>query len=218
MERKSLILMILMIAACIAAGVLGAYSHERNIIEVYYKAVTVTEDIVFDDAAVADDVISDGDDTVWKNGGTVTIPAGMTGTIRDMVNSRGDEVGNDRIRVDFKLDDGTIIMAVIPTDPDADTSFSGYVIDAGKIESGQEIISEYKQTRETYRTRVRNTWILGILIGIGSAIMLTVFFIVFNRSLLKHNKSTAIILRLLIAVVIVVAIVLLFEYGSLKYI
>ncbi len=41
MERKTLILMILMIAACIAAGVLWAYSHERNIIEVYYKAVMV---------------------------------------------------------------------------------------------------------------------------------------------------------------------------------
>ena len=70
MERKSLILMILMIVECVAAGVFGAYCHERNIIEVYYKEITVIEDIVFDD------------ETVRKNDGAVTIPAGKTGTIR----------------------------------------------------------------------------------------------------------------------------------------
>jgi cell division protein FtsL len=36
-----------MVAACVAAGELGAYSHERNIVEVYYKEITVIEDIVF---------------------------------------------------------------------------------------------------------------------------------------------------------------------------
>ncbi len=39
--------MILMIVECVAAGVFGAYCHERNIIEVYYKEITVIEDIVF---------------------------------------------------------------------------------------------------------------------------------------------------------------------------
>ena len=213
MERKSLVLMMLMTAACAAAGIFGAYCRERDIVEVYYKEVTVTEDIVFDDdATVPDDVVSAGDDAIRKSCGAVKIPAGTTGTIRDLVNSRGDEVGTDRIRADFRLDDGTIIMAVIPADPDADIFSSGYVIDVNKIESGQAILSEYKQTRETYKTRVRNTWVLGTLIGIVSAILLSVFFMILNRYLLKHNKSTVIVFRLLIVVVVIAVIVLLLEY------
>lgn len=207
MERKSLVVLILMVAACVAAGVLGAYSHERNIVEVLYRDVTVTEDIVFDD-----------DETVKKYGGAVTIPAGMTGTIRNMVNSRGDAAGEGRIRAEFKLDDGTFIMAAIPADPDADTGSYRFVIDVNKIESGQTILSEYRQTRETCKTRVRNTWILGILTGIVAAILLTAFFVILNRQMLKHNKSTAIVFRLLIAVTIIAAVVILFEYETLLYI
>ena len=207
MERKSLVVLILMIAACVAAGVLGAYSHERNIVEVLYRDVTVTEDIVFDD-----------DETVEKYGGAVTIPAGMTGTIRNMVNSKGDAAGEGLIRAEFKLDDGTFIMAAIPADPDADTGSYRFVIDVNKIESGQMILSEYRQTRETYKTRVRNTWVLGILTGIVSAILLTAFFVILNRQLLKQNKSTAIVFRLLIAVAIIAAVVILFEYETLLYI
>ena len=207
MERKSLVVLILMIAACVAAGVLGAYSHKRNIVEVLYRDVTVTEDIVFDD-----------DETVEKYGGAVTIPAGMTGTIRNMVNSKGDAAGEGLIRAEFKLDDGTFIMAAIPADPDADTGSYRFVIDVNKIESGQMILSEYRQTRETYKTRVRNTWVLGILTGIVSAILLTAFFVILNRQLLKQNKSTAIVFRLLIDVAIIAAVVILFEYLTLLYI
>jgi hypothetical protein len=48
------------------------------------------------------------------------------------------------------------------------------LIDISKIESSQEVLSEYKQSREDLRTRIRNTRIAGALIGFAVSAVITV--------------------------------------------
>lgn len=55
------------------------------------------------------------------------------------------------------------------------------VIDISKIESSQEVLSEYKQSREDLRTRIRNTRITGALIGFAVPAVITVIVLVVNK-------------------------------------
>lgn len=55
------------------------------------------------------------------------------------------------------------------------------LIDISKIESSQEVLSEYKQSREDLRTRIRNTRITGALIGFAVPVVITGIFLVVNK-------------------------------------
>lgn len=55
------------------------------------------------------------------------------------------------------------------------------VIDISKIESSREVLSEYKQSREDLRTRIRNTRIAGALIGFAVPVVITVVVLAVNK-------------------------------------
>lgn len=194
-----------MFFAVIATVSFGTHIYTRSIVEVYCKKIILSEDIVFDDKS-----------TLNHYGKTIKLNAGTTGEIRDMVNYRGDEVGYDFIRADFVLEDGTMILAVIPIDSNGENNSSSLIIDADKIENGHTIIYEYIQSRESYYSRKKNTYIIGLLIGIASSCLFIVIFTIIYKCLLTHHKSLLFLKRTMIILDIAFALLLLLELNYIR--
>ena len=143
------------------------YIYFSNIRESYDREITLAEDIILDDEL-----------TVFLYGNPVILNKGDKGYIHDEINSvLGDEAGEAYIDARFSIGDGDSITVFISTDIESDNPPSAPVVDIDSIESSQTIINEYKQSRERYYTKVRNTQILGTALVV--VIILVISAVVF---------------------------------------
>ena len=164
-----IILSIVLIAFGTSLGLFFGYVSSHSCFVLFRKNITLAEDVVFDNEY-----------TTHIYGGPVVISKGTKGSITDGADYRSDDCGEEYIHAFFTLSDGegtdVLISTGMPSDLKPDLS-----IDISKIESSQEVLSEYKQSREDLRTRIRNTRITGALIGFAVPVVITIIFLVVNK-------------------------------------
>ena len=160
---------IVLIAFGTSLGLFFGYVSSHSCFVLFRKNITLAEDVVFDNEY-----------TTHIYGGPVVISKGTKGSITDGADYRSDDCGEEYIHAFFTLSDGegtdVLISTGMPSDLKPDLS-----IDISKIESSQEVLSEYKQSREDLRTRIRNTRITGALIGFAVPVVITIIFLVVNK-------------------------------------
>ena len=164
-----IILSIVLIAFGTSLGLFFGYVSSHSCFVLFRKNITLAEDVVFDNEY-----------TTHIYGGPVVISKGTKGSITDGADYRSDDCGEEYIHAFFTLSDGegtdVLISTGMPSDLKPDLS-----IDISKIESSQEVLSEYKQSREDLRTRIRNTRIAGALIGFAVSAVITVVVLAVNK-------------------------------------
>lgn len=165
MKEKAIrfITIIVLLVLGTLAGYLGAIIQSKTITETYRTTATLKEDVVFDD-----------DMTINKYGSPLVLSAGTQGDILDKIDYWGDEIGFEYIRIDFHLDDGLKLYAMIPIDSVLSESSNRYIIEASSFEDYQTIISEYQLSREVYYSRVNHQKIVGTIIGLGISVLISV--------------------------------------------
>ena len=165
---KVLISIVLLVCGTTLGLLLGnVFCHDCYVL--FRKDITLAEDVVFDDEY-----------TTSVYGGPVVIEKGTKGSITDGADYRSDDAGEEYIHAFFTLSDGRGIDPLLSTDMPSDRNPSK-LIDISKIESSQEVLSEYKQSREDLRTRIRNTRITGALIGFAVSAVITVVVLAVNK-------------------------------------
>lgn len=188
MRRLLFIVIIFLLIIIIPGGIFVTKMNTDGISEIYYKEITLTEDIVLDDQQF-----------IEFYGNPITLAAGMKGQIVDVVDCNGDTKGYEYINTRFNMSDGFIISVAISIDPEAETTviktFDSNVTDIlvvfsiNKVESYQNILSEYLQTRENYHKRVRNEWIKGTVITITVAAAAVAAACFVNKRIHKIRNS-----------------------------
>lgn len=164
---------ILLLLLSIPLGIFltNQYIYFSHFSEKYEKKITLAEDIILDDEL-----------TVFLYGNPVILNKGDKGYIHDEINSvLGDEAGEAYIDARFSIGDGDSITVFISTDIESDNPPSAPVVDIDSIESSQTILNEYKQSRERYYTKVRNTQILGTAIIMVSLLAIYTIVIFLNK-------------------------------------
>ncbi|MBR4403704.1 MAG: hypothetical protein IKT10_01190 [Clostridiales bacterium] len=165
------VLMFLIVAAY---GFIDSWQKSKSIVEGLKTGITLKETVVFDDQHI-----------VERYGGPVTLEAGTAGEIFDVIDWHIEKYNNKHIKASFDLNEGqqfnVILGYEMGSEKDTDiiieehkTTVSisdGYntqenhstyvsvtpVININKIKDSQKIASEFKQMRERYYQRVRQT-------------------------------------------------------------
>lgn len=156
------------IGAILAKQYATSHFYER-----YEKQITLATNAVFDN-----------DYTKTYFDGPVVLERGMEGSIVDWINGSGDDAGEDFIHASFIIDDGKVFDVLICTEANSQNKYPN-VIEIEQIESYQTILSEYRHTRENYKKKVRNTEVLGGIIGLAVSLPIIIVSICF----LKRRKS-----------------------------
>lgn len=164
----STILMYLLVAAY---GVIDSWQDSKSITDGYKTSITLNETVVFNNQYI-----------VEQYGGPVTLEAGTTGEIYEIIDWFTEEHGYKHIRAEFTFDEdkkiGVILDYESASGKDTDVIIDTYngtinvlddesepstfesatpVININKIKDSQKIASEFKQMRERYYQRVRQT-------------------------------------------------------------
>ena len=173
------IIAVVLVAAGTALGIATANLHAQKYCYVIFsKDITLAEDVVFEDGY-----------STYFHDGPVVITKGTSGYITDEATYGADDSGEEFIHATFLLDDGGSIGVLLSTDMPSD-KHPDLLIDIQKIESSQEVLSEYKQSREYVRTSIRNTRIIGALIGFAvSAVIVVIVFVVNRKSETPSGES-----------------------------
>ena len=173
-----LITTILMFLLVTAYGVIKSVRKTKSITEGYKTGITMKETVVFDDPHI-----------VKQYGGPVTLEAGTAGEIFDVIDWYTEEHEHKHIKASFTLDEGgkfnVILGYEMESGKDTDVSIDTYngsinafddaeqntfeaatpVLNINKINDSQKIASEFKQMRERYYQRVKQTIKDGSIIG-----------------------------------------------------
>ena len=168
--RKTVIVLLIAIIVTVPLGIVIANEHaEKYCYVIFRRQIILAEDVVFDD----------GYNTSFHDG-PLYITKGTAGYITDEANYNADDSGEEFIHAVFQASDGEFIDVLLSTDMPSDRT-PPLLIDISKIESSQEVLSEYKQSRVDLRTRIRNTRIAGALIGFAVLAVITVIVLVVNK-------------------------------------
>ena len=197
-----IVLAVLLVILSIPLGILISkqYVYFSYISESYDREITLAEEIVLDDEL-----------TLFFHDNPVVLKKGDKGHIHDEVNSQlGDEVGEAYINARFSTNDGDYISVSISTDIESDDSPAGTVIDINKLESSQTILEEYKQSRERYHTKVRNSQITVTAIFVAIAVVIAAIVLMASKLLVIEEKSNTRLIGVLIVLVIVVIVGIVF--------
>lgn len=182
MRRVLITVIVISLILCIPVSLFITLQYTDGISEMYYREITLAEDIVIDDP-----------EFIEFYGKPLTLTAGMKGHTVDAIDNYGDTKGYEYINAHFLIDDGYGISIAISIDPEADTMMmrdSNYEVEVdtvvfsiSKIESYQTVLSEYFQTRERFHARVRNAWVAGIAIaGAFVGILVGILFFMCKRT------------------------------------
>lgn len=167
---KTVIVLLIAIIVSVPLGIVIANEHaEKYCYVVFRRQIVLAEDVVFEDGFNTN-----------NHDGPLYITKGTAGYITDEANYNADDSGEEFIHAVFPASDGEFIDVLLSTDMPSDRNPS-QLIDISKIESSQEVLSEYKQSREDLRTRIRNTRIAGALIGFAVSAVITVIVLVVNK-------------------------------------
>lgn len=206
--KKSRITICLVLLVLLLLGVFSGYIvlqiSERHIVENYYRDITIAEDIIFDNQELID---------VYGAGEPISLTAGMQGYIADSVTPiGGDTKGFEYIDAYIKGVNGKALNVAISINPEVDkdvlvvesrpyptVSESSLdnspvrivypVIGISKIDSYQEILSEYKMSREKYNSRIMVAKMVSITTGFVLSVILCVGFIVLLYKSRQDNNQ-----------------------------
>ena len=161
---------ILMFLLVTAYGVIKSVRKTKSITEGYKTSITLNETVVFDDPHI-----------VKQYGGPVTLEAGTSGEVYDVIDWYTEEHEHKHIKASFTLDEGgkfnVLLGYEMESGKDTDVSIDTYngsinafddaeqntfeaatpVLNINKINDSQKIASEFKQMRERYYQRVKQT-------------------------------------------------------------
>ena len=179
---------ILMFFIVAAYGVIDSWQDSKSITEGYKTSITLKETVVFDDQLI-----------VKQYGGPVTLEAGTAGEIYEIIAWFTEEHEYKHIRAEFTFDEdkkiGVILDYEAASENDSDVIIDTYngtinplddkseqytfvtvtpTININKINDSQKIASEFKQMRERYYQRVKQTIRDGSIKGAIVALALVV--------------------------------------------
>ena len=203
---------VLMFLLVTAYGVIDSWHNSRSITEGYKTDITMKETVVFDDPHI-----------VKQYGGPVTLEAGTTGEVFDVIDWYTEEHEHKHIKASFTLDEGEKFDVILGYEPaggkDTDVSIDTYrgtinalddselytfevaipVININKINDSQKIASEFKQMRERYYQRVRQAIKDGSIKGLIVAFaIVAVFWIV--KLIVRNEKAGKVLVILTICI------------------
>ena len=201
----STVLMFLLITAY---GVIDSWHNSRSITEGYKTGITMKETVVFDNPHI-----------VKQFGGPVTLEAGTEGEIFDVIDWYTEEHEHKHIKAGFALDEGekynVILGYEMESGKDTDVSIDTYsgtinalddeseqytfeaatpVLNINKINDSQKIASEFRQTRERYYQRVKQTIINGSVIGAVVAFAMASAIWVVKLAVRKEKVGKALVI------------------------
>ena len=195
------ILLFLLVAAY---GVIKSVRKTKSITEGYKTGITMKETVVFDDPHI-----------VKQYGGPVTLEAGTAGEIYDVIDWYTEEHEHKHIKASFTVDEGekfnVILGYEMESGKDTDVSINIYngsinafddaeqntfeaatpVLNINKINDSQKIASEFKQMRERYYQRVKQTIKDGSIKGVIVAFALVAVIWVVKLTVRKEKVGKA---------------------------
>lgn len=185
---------LIMIILFVVIGLFEAHKYGcSNVFEVYEKEMVLTKDVDFSDEV-----------TMSHYGNPVRLSVGTTGMIYDVVNYFSDDYGKDYMRVTFILDDTSEFVTAVSVDPEAERKTEpltqATIIDISNIETPNEVVEEYKLTRDKFEVRKTRLKYEGATIGLAISIIIVIIISVIICAFRKKNKSVT-------SIVVVVSIV-----------
>ena len=195
---------ILMFLLVTAYGVIKSVRKTKSITEGYKTSITLNETVVFDDPHI-----------VKQYGGPVTLEAGTAGEIYDVIDWYTEEHEHKHIKASFTFDEGekfnVILGYEMESGKDTDVSINTYngsinafddaeqntfeaatpVLNINKINDSQKVASEFKQMRERYYQRVKQTIKDGSIKGVIVAFALVAVIWVVKLTVRKEKVGKA---------------------------
>ncbi len=200
------ILIIVMSILCVFEGALGSYLCKREHIDVFIKDITLSKDVVFSDENIDKQL-----------GREITLSTGMTGTIRKVI--AYDESISDKtiVCVAFELNDGDVFYADIYIFDESKYDSNMFLIKKDCIEDSSILVSEYTQFLESYDSHMTHIQLIGSSIGIVVSLVLTIALISVYITLLKKQRNTLCLKRLLFAIDSILVVGVIIEFLILAF-
>ena len=189
----------------VISGFIVSHISERNVVENYFRDIIIAEDFVIENQELTE---------IYGDGKPFTISSGMHGRIEDSIAaSGGDTKGYEYINAYIYDVNGSSLNVAISIDPDVDNDVMVVesepdlimsesnldntkirivypVIGISKIDSYEEILLEYKQSREIFNSRIKVARMSGVATGIGMSIILCGgFVLLLRKTWMKHQDE-----------------------------
>ena len=141
--------------------------------------------------------------------------SGTQGKIWDKIDYWGDSLGYDYIDASFVLENGSTIYIPVSINPVED-EIRKPSIGINKIASFQTILSEYAQSRERYHSRVKISYIVGIIVGAAASLTLALILSFKYIKTIKGNNSVSVFFGIVIFIDLALILVIAFCMFLLK--
>lgn len=186
-------------------GMFGSRLYEKYwVYEVYKKEITLAENITLDN-----------EDYIMQNGEPLVLLSGTQGKMWDKIDYWGDSLGYDYIDASFVLENGSTIYIPVSINPVED-EIRKPSIGINKIASFQTILSEYAQSRERYHSRVKISYIVGIIVGAAASLTLALILSFKYIKTIKGNNSVSVFFGIVIFIDLALILVIAFCMFLLK--
>ena len=200
-------------------GIIRSVNNAKRMFASFHADITIKETVVLDNQ-----------DVLKVYGGPVTLEKGMTGKILDYFSLNREIRGYEHIHAQFAIKKGTIIEVILEFEPEeneaAEKTYGNETeecfiqentiasspnrIRIDKIENYQELISEFKQIRDDYYQKVKQTIVSGSVFAVIIAIVL-VAIVWTIRFFVRKNNVGKILTIATICVDVVMALAALIE-------
>ena len=186
-------------------GMFGSRLYEKYwVYEVYKKEITLAENITLDN-----------EDYIMQNGEPLVLLSGTQGKMWDKIDYWGDSLGYDYIDASFVLENGSTIYIPVSINPVED-EIRKPSIGINKIASFQTILSEYAQSRERYHSRVKISYIVGIIVGAAASLTLALILSFKYIKTIKGNNSVSVFFGIVIFIDLALILLIAFCMFLLK--
>lgn len=189
----STILLFVTVSFC---GIIRSINNAKRMFATFQADITINETVVLDNQ-----------DVLKVYGEPVTLEKGMTGKIFDSFELNGEIHGYEHIHAQFAIKKGTILYVILELEPEenevAENSYGNETeerfiqestvasyppkIRIDKIENYQELISEFKQIRDDYYQKVKQTIVSGSVFAVIIAIVLVAIIWIIRLFVRKNN-------------------------------
>lgn len=199
-SRRILIaLSVIMLILSVALGIVRSTTRSRSAI--FGKEIALGEDVTLDDPYIVD-----------AYGSAITLKKGTSGEASDVIDSSGDTLGYEYINAHFMYE-GTILQVAIAINPEVNSATEYRtnvvtipVISIYSIESYNDVLDEYEQSRDVYYSSVNSSRISGVVTSlIISLIVLLVFYFIY---ILSSSENVSAFLFVIISSVDIVLLLL----------
>ena len=197
MKNKLLIISTILLFVTVSLyGIIRSINNAKRMFASFQADITVKETVVLDNQ-----------DVLKVYGEPVTLEKGMTGKIFDSFELNGEIHGYEHIHAQFAIKKGTILYVILELEPEenevAENSYGNETeerfiqestvasyppkIRIDKIENYQELISEFKQIRDDYYQKVKQTIVSGSVFAVIIAIVLVAIVWIIRFFVRKNN-------------------------------